>query len=330
MLRELDGVANEIDEHLPQPGRIADQRGGDLRSDAERQLEPLLVGANRHHLERLVEDLAEIEVDALEHQMAGLHLGKVQDVVDQVQELAPRLPEDADVLALLRGQRGFPQQVRHADDGVHRRPDLVAHAGEEVALGAVRVLGGLLGLLLDLFDTFAQGDVGEGHHRPLDVPIHPDRRPGVLGGERRSVATPQDFAVHPGPRPRAHSTVDRALLVWIRRAVRAAVVHRLVHVLAEQFFWLIAEQRGSGRVDEGAAFSQIHPVNALARRLQQGALLAREALPIPFRAAALEKLPNLAADRPQHLEQVRIGLCDLAAEELHRPENLAAQQDRES
>jgi len=90
------------------PRRIANQRGGDLRRDAERQLEPLLVGANRHHLERLVEDLAELEVDALEHQMARLHFGQVQDVVDQVQELTPRLPEDADVLALLRGQRGLP------------------------------------------------------------------------------------------------------------------------------------------------------------------------------------------------------------------------------
>ncbi len=76
--------------------------------------------------------------------------------------------------------------------------------------------------------------------------------------------------------------------------------------------------------------ARVHPVNPLARRLEQGALLAREALAVPLRAPAFEKLPDLAADRPQHLEQVCIGLSDLAAEELHHPEHGAAQQDRES
>ena len=132
---------------MPEPRGIAYERRCDLGGDAQRQLQPLLVRADGHDLESLVENLAEIELEALEGQVARLHLGKVQDVVDQIQELTPRFPEDPHVLALLRGQRGFPQQVGHADDGVHGRPDLVAHAREEVGLGAVRVLGGFLGLL---------------------------------------------------------------------------------------------------------------------------------------------------------------------------------------
>ena len=40
-----------------------------------------------------------------------------------------------------RGVGVAAQQVRQADDGVHRRADLVAHVGEEYALGAVRRLG---------------------------------------------------------------------------------------------------------------------------------------------------------------------------------------------
>jgi hypothetical protein len=37
------------------------------------------------------------------------------------------------------------EQVGHADDGVHRGADLVAHVGQEGALGLVGRLGGLLG-----------------------------------------------------------------------------------------------------------------------------------------------------------------------------------------
>jgi hypothetical protein len=45
-----------------------------------------------------------------------------------------------------RGQRIQVQQVGKADDGVHRRADLVAHVGQEGALGLVGGLGVLLGL----------------------------------------------------------------------------------------------------------------------------------------------------------------------------------------
>ena len=38
---------------------------------------------------------------------------------------------------------GAPQEVGEADDGVHRRADLVAHVGEEGALGLVGGLGPL-------------------------------------------------------------------------------------------------------------------------------------------------------------------------------------------
>ena len=36
-------------------------------------------------------------------------------------------------------------QLGHADDAVHRRADLVAHVGQELALGAVGGLGRFLG-----------------------------------------------------------------------------------------------------------------------------------------------------------------------------------------
>ena len=48
--------------------------------------------------------------------------------------------------ALLRVERGVLQQLGHAEDAVHRRADLVAHVGQELALGPAGGLGALPGL----------------------------------------------------------------------------------------------------------------------------------------------------------------------------------------
>ena len=54
-----------------------------------------------------------------------------------------------------------PQQLGEAQDGVHRGADLVAHIGQEIALGLVGRLGLLLGAQqLDLL-LFELGDIVE-------------------------------------------------------------------------------------------------------------------------------------------------------------------------
>ena len=55
------------------------------------------------------------------------------------------------MLALLFVQRAFQQQRVHAHDQIHGRADLVAHARQEIALGAVRGFGGLPGRLRGVF-----------------------------------------------------------------------------------------------------------------------------------------------------------------------------------
>ncbi|MNR28340.1 hypothetical protein D3C85_1456610 [compost metagenome] len=45
-----------------------------------------------------------------------------------------RLLDLVDIVALARIQVGFQRQVAHADDHVHRRANLMAHVGQEVAL----------------------------------------------------------------------------------------------------------------------------------------------------------------------------------------------------
>ena len=60
------------------------------------------------------------------------------------------------VLALLAVERRLGHQLRHADDAVHRRADLVAHRGEEDALQARFALGAVARL----------GQLGGPRHRP--------------------------------------------------------------------------------------------------------------------------------------------------------------------
>ena len=64
-------------------------------------------------------------------------------------------------LALFGRQLGVQQQLRHAEDAVHRRADFVAHVGQELALGPVGRLGRLLGPLEVLGRVQPIGDVAD-------------------------------------------------------------------------------------------------------------------------------------------------------------------------
>ncbi|MNL26187.1 hypothetical protein D3C87_1477020 [compost metagenome] len=139
--------------------RVAHQDRWDLGQDVAGQLQALLVGAQGEHLGGLAEQLLEVEVGGFQLELAGFDLREVQDVVDDVQQRIARPLEDADVIPLLVGEDGIPQELGHADDGVHRRADLMAHGGQELALGKRGVQGLVLGLAQLRLGALALGDV---------------------------------------------------------------------------------------------------------------------------------------------------------------------------
>ena len=55
LLGELDGVAHQIEQHLPQPARVADQGVGHVGLDVAGQLQPLLVGAHGQGPQRVAD-----------------------------------------------------------------------------------------------------------------------------------------------------------------------------------------------------------------------------------------------------------------------------------
>lgn len=87
-------------------------------------------------VERFFKACAQLERMPLEVEHASLDLREVEDVVDDVQQPIGGAADGFDEVALLVGQLRVHQQRSHADDGVHRRADLVAGVGEELRLRA--------------------------------------------------------------------------------------------------------------------------------------------------------------------------------------------------
>ena len=149
-----------------------DERVRHVGRDVVGEFQPFLVGAHGERGHGVVEGVAEVEIDEIQVELAGLDLGEVEDVVDHGQQVIGRELHHAEVLALLGGQLGVEGQLGHADDAVHRRADLVAHVGQELALGAGGGLGGLLGLAHGGLGLLLGVDVGV-YADPLADPTLP-------------------------------------------------------------------------------------------------------------------------------------------------------------
>ncbi len=132
---KLDGVADEVHDDLPQALGVADQFDRHIRRGGDQEFDLLFLRPERHEFGRLVQDFMEVEADLFEVDVPGFDFGEVQNVVDQIEEVRAGPPQDTEMLLLLGQEGAFREEVRHADDGVHRGSDFVAHGREELAFG---------------------------------------------------------------------------------------------------------------------------------------------------------------------------------------------------
>jgi len=156
---ELDGVADEVDEHLAQARGIAHQFGRHSRRDPAGQLQLFFMGPDGHNVPGLLHQLSKVERNVLQMDMPGLHLGNIENVVDNVQKVFPGLPENLHEFLLFFVQRRLRQEVRHSQDGVQGGSDFVAHAGQEFGLRVAGHFRLLLGPGKRDFHLPALGDV---------------------------------------------------------------------------------------------------------------------------------------------------------------------------
>ncbi len=136
---ELDGVIDQIGQHLADAQRIAAEGDGDVVVDQSDQLQILLMGLGRLQGEDLVHQHHHVQRYVLEFEPTGLELREVEHVVDQHQQVVAGAMDVVEPLALPRLEPRAPEQAAEADDAVERGADLVAHVGEKLRLDAARL-----------------------------------------------------------------------------------------------------------------------------------------------------------------------------------------------
>ena len=123
---ELDGVAQQVEQHLAEPDRVAAQTLRQYGVHVGQQRQSLLPGAAQQEAGPALNEVQQTEGHTLQGQLAGLDLGEIEDVVDHGQQARPAVLHRAHEIVLFRVQRRLGQQVGHADDAVERGADLMA------------------------------------------------------------------------------------------------------------------------------------------------------------------------------------------------------------
>ena len=289
-LGELEGVAEQVGEHLAQAPRVAAQRRRNVCVHERRELQAFAAGDERRQVTRVLHRVAQVEVQGLDLEFAGLDLGEVEDVVDdREQRLGAALHREREV-ALLRVKVRVEEQRRHPDDAVHGRADLVAHVGEELALGRVRGLSfhgqlvgsgdgelevavGRLGLRLGPAQCLLGGapltDISEGDYGADYGTVLGQRADHVLDREAGAVPAPQHLVVDAALGATSVGRVHRAVVDRVPPTIGERIMGGLVHAEAVQLRRGPAEQLLGGGVHEGDVALVVEAEDAVAGRLQQ-------------------------------------------------------------
>ena len=178
-LGELDGVPGQIEQDLLQSHPVAHDRIRRLVRHTAVEAQPLLACPHGKDSRNLVQHPPQAEGGRFQFQLARLDLGGVQQVVQKRQEQVGRSLGGLQAVLDRRVDRLRQRHVDHAQDGVHRRAQFVAHVGQELALGDVGGLGGFLGVLQRFFRLDPLGDVGIRSEPPDDAPLLVANRDGA-------------------------------------------------------------------------------------------------------------------------------------------------------
>ena len=186
MVGELDRVADQVGQDLPQSQRIADHlplKGGIYAHAQFQAFLPRRVAEERYHRRGA---LLESELFFSKVQFARIDFRQVENVVEQDAQRAAAGSDRFGIFALPIRQRGFHQEARHADHTVHRCADLVAHGGEELAFG-LRCAFGVRLRLLQILDVLSPGRFELGGVAFVHSLLEPEK-----GGEGHQIEEDQE------------------------------------------------------------------------------------------------------------------------------------------
>ena len=135
-------IAQNVDQDLIDPQRIPVEAGVRDLPCLNSELKSRRPGLGGHNRGELPQHLMDGNPHAVQGDLGALNLAHVQNVVDQAQQVpgGNGYLLQAVCHPLLIPQMGHCQGG-HTHDRVHGSADIVAHGGEEITLGPVRILG---------------------------------------------------------------------------------------------------------------------------------------------------------------------------------------------
>ncbi len=262
-LRELDGIGQEIHQHLGQAQGIADTGSGQVGILLHTEIQTLRIGPVRDHGDGLVEDRRGREGLPLNDQTARLDLREIQDVVDDAQQQLTGIQDAAEDFP---GFSPFVLPVAYlgqAQDRVQGGADLVAHVGEELAADPGQPLRLHQGLLPRRFALQQHGDVGEAHHGADDLAVADHGMGGIGHRQGRAVGPPVDLVAVPHQGAVAQGRHHGTLMLAVALAVPVGVVDGPVYGPSDQLVRTIAQHGAGRRIDEGEEARRVHAEQAV-------------------------------------------------------------------
>ncbi len=184
---ELDGVPDEVEQHLADPAGIAGERPMQVAVHEAPQLDPLTACLFGQQCNNSVHHGVQVERNDLGFELAGLDLGEVQDVVDGAQQRLRRALHGLQVGALLGGHARAQCHLSEPQDADHRRADLVADRRHQARLELRRLQRPVARLGEGGFGPLSLGAVPDDPAEEPSAPCLP-AGDGELQGELRPVA----------------------------------------------------------------------------------------------------------------------------------------------
>ena len=129
---EADGIADEIEQHLPDAPGLADQCFRQLRIHIAGKIDAASMSARAHHLADFLHQTIHGKGRGGRLFLVRLGARHVQNLVDDGQESTAGSLDGGRIVLLFRRQLRGAQQAGHADDAVHGRAQLVCDRGEKM------------------------------------------------------------------------------------------------------------------------------------------------------------------------------------------------------
>ena len=146
---EFDGIVHKVEQDLLEAQAVAPELQRHIVAKLAFILKPLLLNGEAQRGVHEFKHVFQRIVGVFQHHLVGFDFGKIQNVVDDGQQVRGGSADFLQIVFLLVAGIGLQGQMGEADDAVHGRADFMAHVRQKFAFG-LRGHHGILFFVLGL------------------------------------------------------------------------------------------------------------------------------------------------------------------------------------